>query len=134
MWLPLLDHRPAAGASPVPMYLGVLEALVETCMDCVDNMVFAGLIHLSENTFEDPRNHGAADLLSVRMAQPITTTATGTTFMGRARYSAPAMPSATEHDAEVGEQVQSRKNFRMHLRRFGSVLRTWGAREHGIGL
>ena len=76
-------------------------------MHCVDNMMLANLVYLSENTFEDPRNHGAAGPLSVRMAQPITTTATGTTFMGRARCSAPETPSATEHDVGVGEQVQS---------------------------
>jgi hypothetical protein len=54
-------------------------------MHCMDNMMLASLIHLLENALEDLRKHGAAGLLSVGTAQPITTTATGTTFMGHAR-------------------------------------------------
>ena len=62
-----------------------VEAIAETCMHCMDNMMLASLIHLLENALEDLRKHGAAGLLSVGTAQPITTTATGTTFMGHAR-------------------------------------------------
>ena len=64
-----------------------VEAIAETWMHCMDNMVLASLIHFLEIALEDLRKHGAAGLLSVGLgtAQPITTTATGTTFMGHAR-------------------------------------------------
>ena len=108
-------------------------------MHCVDNMMLAGLIHHLKNTFEGPRSHGAAVLSSVGTAQPITTTATGTTFMEWARCSSPATPSLLNTTLGFADKFSlfgAAKEFQ------DASAALWvraenmerGARERGIGL
>ena len=74
---------PGGGAGPLAVHLGAWEeAVVETWMHNVDNVMLASLIHLLENSLEDIREHDAAILLPVEALQP-TTTVTETTSMGR---------------------------------------------------
>jgi Family of unknown function (DUF6535) len=73
---------PGGGVGPLAMHLGVPEAVVETWIHHADNVMFASLIHLLENTLEDLREHDAAVLLPMGTLHPTTTT-TERTSMGR---------------------------------------------------
>ena len=74
---------PGGGVGPLAMHLGVPgEAIVETWMYRVDNMMLVSLIHMLENTIEDLREQVAAVLLLVGTLQS-TTNATETASMGR---------------------------------------------------